>query len=666
MPLQNTYPELAGLPSTAFVTGFWTDEAGNLQTVKIPANFVYGTKWFNGSGSPTMLGNETGDLYLDIESGDVYEWSSTTNSWGNPITNLINGQLTLSIWSSAPPANAQVLYSLDCAWPAAFPANFAGSVASSNVAATAAAVFSVTQNGTQVGTVTFAAGSTTGTLATTSGNALSFAAGDILNIVAPSPVDATLAGIRISLSGTSAGSSIGTSAILEYALLKANNLSDLANVATARTNLGLGSAALLATTAVAQTANNLSDLANVATARTNLGLGTAALSSDATYLHASSNLSDINSPATALSNLGGAGIGVNNTFTGTNTFGGTVTLTATATSHNAANVESILNDTSGTGTATLMLQKNGVNTFGIALNNGTGVMTIDRYVGGVLQDHPITITESNGQVQFADAVGITGALTVAGITNSGAQSTTGLITANGGITNSGTLTGFHGRLLNVQQFTASGTYTPTAGTNSIIVEVVGGGGGGSGSVTTAAGASSMGTGGGGGAYARVYLPSGITATAVTIGALGAAGAGGASPTAGGAGGTSSFGTLISCPGGNAGATRVSSTALTGGAGAGYTAAPTFTSLPTGSVVLASLVGQASGFCIYGSGTFGLGAAGGNSPLGQGGSNNAGNSVGGVATGYGAGGGGACTFAASTTGSAGAAGTAGVVNIYEYA
>jgi hypothetical protein len=60
------------------------------------------------------------------------------------------------------------------------------------------------------------------------------------------------------------------------ALLKANNLSDLANPGTARSNLGLGTAALAALAALLQAANNLSDLANAATARANLGLGTAA------------------------------------------------------------------------------------------------------------------------------------------------------------------------------------------------------------------------------------------------------------------------------------------------------------------------------------------------------------------------------------------------------
>jgi hypothetical protein len=107
-------------------------------------------------------------------------------------------------------------------------------------------------------------------------------------------------------------------------MLRSNNLSDLNNVVTARTNLGLGSMAvedagdyaaiIHSHTAYLEKTNNLSDLNNAATARTNLGLGSMAVEdagdyaaiihSHTAYLEKTSNLSDLNNVVTARTNLG--------------------------------------------------------------------------------------------------------------------------------------------------------------------------------------------------------------------------------------------------------------------------------------------------------------------------------------------------------------------------
>ena len=84
----------------------------------------------------------------------------------------------------------------------------------------------------------------------------------------------------------------------------ANNLSDLNSASTARTNLGLGTAATSASSDFLAVSNNLSDLNNAVTARTNLGLGTAATSASSDFLAVSNNLSDLNNAVTARTNLG--------------------------------------------------------------------------------------------------------------------------------------------------------------------------------------------------------------------------------------------------------------------------------------------------------------------------------------------------------------------------
>ena len=220
-----------------------------------------------------------------------------------------------------------------------------------------------------------------------------------------------------------------------------------------------------------------------------------------------------------------------------------------------------------------------------------------------------------------------------------------------------------GGLIGRQIFTTPGTatYTPTPGTNSVVVEVVGGGAGGGGCSLTSASQFSTGSGGGPGGYARSRLTSGFSGVTVTVGAKGTGGAAGANN--GTAGGSSSFGAAVVATGGSAGT----------GAGAGN--APGISSTPGGSGV-----GTAGDLLTGGRvGVFGLAVSsaafgvmssnGGSSIWGEGGTSfisatgGAGNNANGV--GYGGGGGGGMNIASQGTGKAGGDGAPGVVIVWEY-
>jgi hypothetical protein len=233
----------------------------------------------------------------------------------------------------------------------------------------------------------------------------------------------------------------------------------------------------------------------------------------------------------------------------------------------------------------------------------------------------------------------------------------GTNTWSGGQTFSGAIAGIPGRLLNVQVFSSTGTYTPTSGTASIVVEVQAAGGSGGGAAVTTTGQSASGSGGGGGSYAKVRLTSGFSGVTVTIPAA----VSGTSGAAGTAGSAASFGSLVSCPGGTAG-TLGTATSGTVVLGSGGVAAVCTISAGT---ILANIAGQGGlPALVITPGAGSLSGAGGSSPLGGGAGGRGSSGAGSNGTGNGAGGAGA-NNQASQSAAAGGGSSAGEVIVYEY-
>lgn len=125
----------------------------------------------------------------------------------------------------------------------------------------------------------------------------------------------------------------------------------------------------------------------------------------------------------------------------------------------------------------------------------------------------------------------------------------------------------YSRIAGVQNISVDGGAPTTSGattfialpsTNAVEVECQAAGGGGGGAALTGAGQIAIGTSGQAGTYGRGRYTSSFSGLTVTVGAAGTAGASGAN--AGGAGGTSSFGALLTTPGGNGGPGGAANTA----------------------------------------------------------------------------------------------------------
>lgn len=98
------------------------------------------------------------------------------------------------------PTASAILTRVPIARAVVFPASLAGSYGKASANATAQTDFDVQKNGSSFGTMRFAAAASTATFISASGS--TFAAGDVLSVVAPATPDATLANVGFAITGT--------------------------------------------------------------------------------------------------------------------------------------------------------------------------------------------------------------------------------------------------------------------------------------------------------------------------------------------------------------------------------------------------------------------------------------------------------------------------------
>lgn len=282
-----------------------------------------------------------------------------------------------------------------------------------------------------------------------------------------------------------------------------------------------------------------------------------------------------------------------------------------------------------------------------------------------IQSHGVTewiTTAENGGAAFSYTLGsvvLYNGVLYQSLVNNNTQLPT--VTANWApITNLNTTPG---RLLNVQRFVLSGTYTPTPGTKKALIRAVGGGGGGGGCPATSSTQQSTAGGGQSGAYAEIILDGPFQPSYnITVGTGGVAGT--KAPTSGGGGGSTLIPGVLTVPGGAGGyaGAAVAPTISVGGVSNG-TAFPTVIT-GTNRVLMPAAGGQPA--LILGSSTNqAKGGTGGSSPLGIGGQGGLGGAPGLAGLGFGAGGGG-CSQLAGNAGDVGGAGSTGYLEIWEFA
>jgi hypothetical protein len=303
--------------------------------------------------------------------------------------------------------------------------------------------------------------------------------------------------------------------------------------------------------------------------------------------------------------------------------------------------------------ATLTLDETGLVLVSAAAANVTLTLPAANAMGGrAIVYHIIRTDASANTVTVARAGGdtIEGATSIA--VNVGDRVT---LASDGAAAWRG-LSAVTGRLIAVRVFTASGTYTPTPGMQTARLRGIGGGGAGGGGTLPSAGNVSLGSPGGSASYGEAIFTAaqiGVSQV-VTIGAGGTAAAG----VAGSNGGTTSFGSLLSLPGG------IGGSAFNNVAAPNVNGTGTYSTAPSGANLVAAR-GSASSLTTAVSATSGQGGPGGSSQFGLGGPGGGANNNGISAVNYGAGGAGSLCNNAGGGSFAGGAGMSGIIIIEEY-
>jgi hypothetical protein len=138
---------------------------------------------------------------VTLRAGELSIVASRGTSLVALAASAVGGLYDISLFIPGQPAASAMVFQFVVPRAISLPVNLAGSLAKAGTAATSAAAFTLRRNGSNIGTTDLAAGSATAAF-TLAGGAV-FAAGDVLEMLAPSPQDATLADVSITLMAAS-------------------------------------------------------------------------------------------------------------------------------------------------------------------------------------------------------------------------------------------------------------------------------------------------------------------------------------------------------------------------------------------------------------------------------------------------------------------------------